>query len=72
VLWIGAVGDPSSGKSPGADPTLDILRSIETVLAADFEATHREWATARESAKCLRSQWERDVKDASEAGKPGR
>jgi hypothetical protein len=70
VLWIGAVGDPSSGKSPGADPTLDILRSIETVLAADFEATHREWATARESAKCQRSQWERDVKDAAKAAKP--
>ena len=32
---------------PGADPVLDILRSIEAVFAADFEAIHREWSTAR-------------------------
>lgn len=70
VLWIGVVGDPSAGKSPGSDPTLDALRSIEIVLAADFEAAHREWATARESACCARDEWERAVKDACKAAAP--
>jgi hypothetical protein len=70
ILWIGIVGDPSAGKSPGADPVLDILRSIEAVFAADFEAIHREWSTARESASCLRQQWERAVKDTTKNGRP--
>jgi hypothetical protein len=69
VLWVGAVGDPSAGKSPGADPVLDIIRSLETELAADFEATHREWSTARESAKCAKETWTREVADAVKAGK---
>jgi hypothetical protein len=46
------------------------MRSIEAVLAADFEATHREWATAWEAAKFAREQWERAVKDACKAGSP--
>ena len=70
ILWIGVVGDPSAGKSPGADPVLDILRSIEAVFASDFEAIHREWSTARKSASCLREQWERAVKDATKDGRP--
>ena len=70
ILWIGVVGDPSAGKSPGADPVLDILRSIEAVFASDFEAIHREWSTARESASCLREQWARAVKDATKDGRP--
>jgi hypothetical protein len=70
VLWIGVVGDPSAGKSPGADPVLDIVRTIEGVLARDFEATHREWATARESARCARDRWEKQVREASRSGTP--
>jgi hypothetical protein len=64
VLWIANVGDPSSGKSPGADPVLDILSTIEVGLAADFETIHREWDTAREAARCARESWEKDVKTA--------
>ena len=69
ILWIGIVGDPSAGKSPGADPVLDSLRSIQAVFAADFAAIHREWSTTRESASCLREQWQRAVKDATKDGR---
>jgi hypothetical protein len=69
-LWVAAVGDPSSGKSPGADPVLDILSTIEAELAAGFEAIHREWATERESARCARDAWEKDVKTAAKKGTP--
>ena len=68
MLWVGVVGDPSAGKSPGADPVLEILRSLETEMAAGFEATHREWATARESAKCAKDQWVKDVASARKEG----
>lgn len=64
VLWIANVGDPSSGKSPGADPVLDILSILEAEVAADFEMVHREWDTAREAARCARESWEKDVKTA--------
>src|SRR6478672_408743 len=29
ILWIANVGDPSSGKSPAADPIIRVLRNIE-------------------------------------------
>ena len=70
VLWVATVGDPSSGKSPGADPVLDMLGIIEADLAADFDAVHREWATARESARCAREAWEKEVKEAAKMGTP--
>lgn len=64
MLWTGVVGDPSAGKSPGADPVLDIIRALESELAAGFEATHREWSTERESARYAKEAWEKQVKDA--------
>jgi phage/plasmid primase-like uncharacterized protein len=70
VLWIGEVGDPSSGKSPGADPVITIVRALEAELAAGFEATHREWSTAKESAKNVKETWAREVADATKTGSP--
>jgi hypothetical protein len=70
ILWVSVVGDPSANKSPGADPVLEILRSIETELAGDFEATHREWATERETAKCAKEAWTRDVARATKDRTP--
>ena len=70
ALWVGIVGDPSANKSPGTDPVLEILRSLETEMAGGFEATHREWATARESAKCARESWAKDVATAGKGGAP--
>lgn len=64
VLWIGCVGDPSSGKSPGADPVLDIVRTLEAGMAADFQTTHRDWQAAREAAKCEKERWQKDVAQA--------
>src|SRR5579871_2844532 len=33
ALWVANVGDPSSGKSPGADPVLNMVRTIERDMA---------------------------------------
>ncbi len=68
VLRLGMVGDPSSGKSPGADPVLELLRAIEGDMAADFDAVHREWATRKEAAAVARETWQKAVKEAVRAG----
>ncbi|MCZ6607001.1 MAG: DUF3987 domain-containing protein [Alphaproteobacteria bacterium] len=44
VLWIGEVGNPSSGKSPGLDAPLNLLRRIEAEMAEDFPETLRSIA----------------------------
>ena len=69
VLWCGVVGDPSSSKSPGIDPVLDLVRVLETEIAADFDTTHRQWLTAREMARAELDKWKGEVKDAAKAGK---
>src|SRR5262245_43709134 len=43
VLWIAAVGDPSSGKSPAAGPIHRALNDVERKLGRDFENIKREW-----------------------------
>jgi hypothetical protein len=65
VLWIGNVGDPSSGKSPAADPPLRILRGIEVALAKDYPSAHRQWLTEKASAAAHKAIWESEVKDAA-------
>jgi len=64
VLWIGNVGDPSSGKSPAADPPLKIIREIEISLAKSFPDLHRQWLAEKASASAHKANWESDVKDA--------
>ena len=64
VLWIGEVGNPSSGKSPGLDAALNLLRQIEVEMAEDFPETLRRWETQQETAKAIREKWQSEVKDA--------
>jgi hypothetical protein len=64
ALWIAKVGDPSSNKSPGDDPVLDLLRVIENDMAADFLEIKRVSETAKKAAQCARDRWEKDVERA--------
>jgi hypothetical protein len=64
ALWTGCVGLPSSGKSPAADATLDLLREIEDRLAVDHEAERLKWMTSMEIAKTTKEAWQADVKQA--------
>jgi hypothetical protein len=65
VIWMGLVGDPSSGKSAALGPFMKIIRDIEKDMAVDFDATRREWETAKEAAECARDAWESEVKTAT-------
>ena len=70
ILWMGLVGKPSSGKSPGMDGPLDIARVLEAEIAEGFSDDLRRFQTKREAAKCARILWESEVKDAVDAGSP--
>lgn len=67
ALWIGLVGDPSSGKSPGSDPVLSMIRAIESDMALEFEPKYRDWESTKIIAKYARDKWEREVKEAVNA-----
>src|SRR5690242_19815029 len=69
-LWIGNVGDPSSGKSPAADPLFQILRDIEVDLANDYPAAYSQWLTEKALAAAYKAIWESEIKDAAKAKRP--
>lgn len=70
ALWIGAVGDPSAGKSPALDPALQIAREIEDEHAAGFTEKIRGWETDCEAAKIASEAWRDDLRAAHAAGAP--
>ena len=59
-LWLAGVGDPSSGKTPGAAPVIrDALSRVETWMARDFAAIHDEWQAKRAAAAARKEAWKR-------------
>ncbi len=70
-LWIGAVGDSGTGKSPGADCLMrDVLPAIEGRMIADFPERLREWQAAVEFGKAAEETWKADVREAQKRGAP--
>ena len=70
-LWIGAVGNPSSGKTPGLGAVLsDVLPEIETELAADYPEKLRAWETLNAEAEAIREKWEKEVAKAVKGDLP--
>lgn len=68
-LWMGLVGSPSSGKSPGMEAAFGLIRHAEDGMAAGFEDTRRDYETRKVTAKAARDVWEADVKAAMKEGK---
>ena len=65
IVWVGNVGDPSSGKSPGLDRTTSVLREIERDYAEQHKETLNSWRGDVERAKVEFSAYQARVKDAS-------
>src|SRR6516164_11627870 len=64
-LWIGAVGDSGTGKSPGADCLMrDVLPEIEQRMLADYPDRLREWRAAVEFSKAAEDKWKTEVREA--------
>lgn len=68
IIWGGVVGDPSSGKSPGADPVLAAVRDVEKELGEGFDEKLRDWESLATSAKASKVLWEEAVGKAVKAG----
>jgi hypothetical protein len=70
-LWIVAVGDSGTGKSPGADCLLrDVLPEIERRMVGDYPDRLREWQAAAEFDKIAKKRWQDDLRTAQENKKP--
>jgi putative DNA primase/helicase len=70
ILWIGLVGNPSSGKSPARDRILSVLRQIELERARGFPELLRAWQTTAEAAKVAEAAWKTAVETAVGRGEP--
>lgn len=68
-LWVALVGDPSSGKSPGADAVTNALRKIESEEFEAFKPTLQKHEAATERARAELARWK---SDCEKSGKDGR
>lgn len=62
AIWLGIVGDPSSGKSPAIKPIRDILNTIEKERKPDYLKAYREWEGAYILAEHKEKEWRRRIK----------
>lgn len=68
IIWTGAVGDPSSNKSPGLEAVTTPLRKIEREHAEGHKESLRLFETDRERAKAEKAAWAEAVKSATKDG----
>lgn len=69
ILWVAAVGNPSSGKSPALAPLKRAAANLERELAGDLEAKRSEHAARKVEAEALRERWEASAKEAIKHGR---
>src|SRR5712671_2472719 len=63
-LWLGVVGEPGTGKSPGSDALMrDVLPEIERRMLADFPDRLRAWRTDVALTKAARQRGRRELHD---------
>ncbi len=69
ALWCASVGNPSSGKSPGAAPVMrEVLCMVEAHMARGYPDELAAWKEAAKVAELIERQWEKDVAAAVKAG----
>ena len=70
-LWVCAVGDSGSSKSPGADALLrDVLPEIERRMLGDFPDQLRDWQALSAGYEAAQEAWRQEVKAAVKKGTP--
>jgi hypothetical protein len=68
ALDVALVGDPSSNKSPAADPVRNLLVKLEQEQNQDWAARQRQYKRDLAVAKAKQSVWEKKLKAALKAG----
>src|SRR5438094_785022 len=62
-LWLGVVGEPGTGKSPGSDALLrDVLPEIERRMLADFPDRLWAWRTDVALSKAAKQRWRHELR----------
>jgi hypothetical protein len=64
VLFVGEIGRPSSGKSPGLDKITGLLGHLETASNENWDERRRAHKRDCAEAKEQRGVWETEVKEA--------
>lgn len=62
-LWVGAIGEPSSGKTPATTPIRKILNEIEVSRKNKYSDKLAEWKKEKEVAKQRKKEWEEKIKE---------
>jgi hypothetical protein len=70
VLWVAAVGVPSSGKSPGLDASRSLLEALEREVNCDQPDRLRQWQADAALAAVRRKVWEAESQKALKEGMP--
>src|SRR5205085_8552606 len=62
-LWLGVVGEPSTGKSPGSDALMrDVLPEIERRMLADFPDWLWAWQADAALSKAATRTWREELR----------
>lgn len=64
-LWIGIVGEPSSGKSPAIKPIRDILNQIEAERKPRYLEAYRKWEGSKAIAEQKEKNWRKRIRKLS-------
>ncbi|MCZ8101890.1 MAG: DUF3987 domain-containing protein [Burkholderiales bacterium] len=67
-LWIAVVGDPSSGKTQGLKPSLDIVHGIDASLQAERKLRLAAYKPIKERASVIKAAWREEAKKARKDG----
>lgn len=71
ILWIQAIGTPSSNKSPAMDPVLKVLSEIEAKWIPDHEQAVSLYNQQKVIAKIKKKKWESDcIRTVEDGGTP--
>jgi Protein of unknown function (DUF3987) len=70
VLFVGMVGRPSSGKSPGLDAVSGPIAELEVTLNEDWDDRRRLYRRDCAEAKEQRAVWETQIKEAVKKRQP--
>jgi Protein of unknown function (DUF3987) len=68
--WTVIVGFSGTGKTPGINVTKRAVKQVERDNKSADEARQRAHETKKEAADAARKNWQKNVKDAVEAGMP--
>src|SRR5712671_5089097 len=64
-LWLGVVGEPGTGKSPGSDALMrDVLPEIERRMLADFPDRLWAWRVDAALSKAAKQRWRQELRQS--------